>query len=87
MRNLTNPKVIALKGLLFLLLALLSAGVLFSDRPTVKNGLLLILVAWSSARFYYFTFYVMEHYVDSEFRFSGLISLARYLISKKKRPI
>jgi hypothetical protein len=87
MRNLTSPKLIALKGLLFLFLALLSAGMLLSGRPTVKEGLLLILLAWSSARFYYFAFYVMERYVDAEFRFSGLLSLARYLITKKKRPV
>jgi hypothetical protein len=38
---------------------------------------------WSFCRFYYFAFYVIEHYVDPSYRFSGLLSFALYLIQKK----
>jgi len=85
MRELTNPGWIKAKGLLFLLLGLLSATLLFVERPTLKVGLLLILAVWCFCRFYYFAFYVLERYVDPNYRFSGLLSLARYLIRAKPK--
>jgi hypothetical protein len=45
--------------------------------------LLLAIAVWCFARFYYFAFYVIEHYVDPGFRFSGLWSFARYVWSKR----
>lgn len=85
MRNLTNPAWIKAKGLLFLILGLLSAALLFFERPTAKIAVLLILAIWSLCRFYYFAFYVLERYVDPAYRFSGLLSLARYLL-RNPRP-
>ena len=85
MKDLTNPGWIKAKGFLFLLLGLLSATLLVVDHPTLKVALLLILAIWSFCRFYYFAFYVIERYVDPQYRFSGLLSLGRYLIRAKPR--
>jgi hypothetical protein len=84
MRNLTSPAWIKLKGLLFLFLGLLSAILLLFDHPTVRTAALLTVAVWSFCRFYFFAFYVLEHYVDSSFRFSGLIPFARYVISRRR---
>lgn len=84
MKNLTSAASIKAKGILFLLLGLLSATLLFFERPLLKTGLLLIIAVWSFCRFYYFAFYVIEHYVDSGYRFSGLLSFALYLIQRKR---
>jgi len=83
MRDLTSPAWIKAKGILFLLLGLLAAAPLFLERPTPRVALLLILAIWCFCRFYYFTFYVLERYVDPNYRFSGLLSLARYLLRKQ----
>ncbi len=83
MKDLTNPRWIKLKGILFLFLGLLSAALLLFEHPTLKTGLLLVLAIWCFCRFYYFAFYVIEHYVDPSYRFSGLLSFARYLIRKE----
>jgi len=40
---------------------------------------------WCFARFYYFAFYVIEHYVDGDYKFNGLGSFARYMLSKEKK--
>jgi hypothetical protein len=53
------------------------------EMPTVKVGLLLALAVWAFCRFYYFTFYVIERYVDPTFRFSGFGSFVCYLLKKK----
>jgi hypothetical protein len=80
MKELTNKKWILLKGTQFLLLGLLSSVLLILDHLTVRAALLLVLTVWCFCRFYYFAFYVIEHYVDSTYRFSGLLSPARYLM-------
>lgn len=82
MRDLTNPTWIKIKGLLFLVLGLLSATLLFLEHPTLRVALLLIIAVWCFCRFYYFAFYVIEHYVDPNYRFSGLLSFTLYLIRK-----
>lgn len=83
MKNLTSAKWIKAKGILFLLLGLLSAALLFFEHPTLKTGFLMIIAVWCFCRFYYFAFYVIEHYVDPGYRFSGLLSFALYLIQKR----
>ncbi|OLC94373.1 MAG: hypothetical protein DMG35_16020 [Acidobacteria bacterium] len=85
MQNLTNPAWIKGKGILFLLLGLLSAALLFFERPTLRVAVLLLVVVWSFCRFYYFAFYVLERYVDPTYKFSGLFSLARYLLRKPRQ--
>jgi hypothetical protein len=84
MRNLANSTWIKVKGCLFLFLGLLSGTLLFVEHPTRKAGLLLILTIWAFCRFYYFAFYVIEHYVDPNYRFTGLVSFARYLIDEER---
>jgi hypothetical protein len=46
--------------------------------------LLLGLTIWAFCRAYYFCFYVLEHYADSNFKYSGLLDLARYLLNRRK---
>jgi hypothetical protein len=84
MKDLTSARLIKAKGILFLLLGLFSASLLFFGYPTPKTGVLLVIAVWSFCRFYYFAFYVIEHYVDPSYRFSGLLSFALYLIQKKR---
>ena len=80
MTDLKSPRIIIAKGCLFLFLGCLAAGLLIAERPTLKLVVLLALTIWSFCRFYYFAFYVIEHYIDSNYKFSGLISVLRYLI-------
>jgi len=84
MKDLTDPRWIKLKGLLFLLLGILCGILLVLDQPVPKTAVLLALCVWSFCRFYYFAFYVIEHYVDPGYRFSGLWSFAQYLLKGRK---
>lgn len=83
--NITDPKVLKLKGMLFLVLGLMSAGVLLLNVPDWKILLLLTICIWAFCRFYYFAFYVLHHYADRSFQYSGLWDLARYLVTKRNR--
>jgi hypothetical protein len=79
LRDLSNPTAIMLKGGLFLVLGLLCALLLVLEQPTARFALLLALTIWGLCRFYYFAFYVIEHYVDPRYKFRGLLSFASYL--------
>lgn len=86
MGDITNPKLIYLKGFLFLLAGALASAALLLEHPTLKTAFLLGLAVWCFARFYYFAFYVIEHYVDSGYRFAGLGSFALYLLRRRREP-
>jgi hypothetical protein len=83
MKDLTNRNWIKTKGLLFLLIGIGAAVLVFLDQPDWKTAVLLVLTIWSFCRFYYFAFYVIEKYVDPAYKFSGLISFARYLVRRR----
>ena len=83
MRDLRNKSAIYLKAGLFLLIGATSAAFLLAESFSLGNLLLLGLVIWSFCRVYYFAFYVIEHYVDSSYRFAGLFSFAKYLLRRK----
>ncbi len=79
-RDITNKKLIAVKGVLFLLLGILSGGLLILDKPTITTFILLLITVWSFARFYYFMFYVITNYIDSDYKYSGIISFRQILV-------
>lgn len=79
MGDLRNPLLIKLKGLLFLAVGLLACCVLLAEHPSFRVAFLLSVAIWSFCRFYYFAFYVIEHYVDPGYRFSGLCGFTQYL--------
>ena len=84
MADIQNPRVIWIKGILFLLLGLLASVLLVLHAPSLTVAMLLCLSIWAFCRFYYFAFYVIEQYVDSNYRFSGLLSFLRYAWSRRR---
>ena len=82
--DIANPRVLYLKGGLFVFAGTLSAGLILLEHPTLKVAALLTLCVWCFARAYYFAFYVVGQYVDPGYRFSGLASFARYVL--RRRP-
>ncbi|MDD5140751.1 MAG: hypothetical protein PHY43_10885 [Verrucomicrobiales bacterium] len=84
MKDLSNPFWIKFKGLLFLCIGIVAVVLIFLDSPTLKTAGLLAVATWSFCRAYYFAFYVIEKYVDPSYKFSGLISFARYFVSRRR---
>ena len=82
-RDITNPRLLYLKGVLFLLTGTVAAVLIVLEHPTLKVALLLLLAIWCFARAYYFAFYVIQHYVDPGYRFAGLFDFARYVARKR----
>ena len=84
MSDIRSPKLLYAKGTLFLLLGILAAGLLLAERPTFKTAFLLGIAIWAFARAYYFVFYVIEHYIDGDYKFAGLTSFVKYLLGKRR---
>lgn len=87
MRNLRNPRWILVKGFLFLLAGLLSGTLLVLAHPNWKIVALLAIAVWSFCRFYYFAFYVLEKYVDPNYKFSGLIPMMSCVLWERRRKL
>ena len=83
MRDLTDPFWIKAKAVLFVIMGCSAAALILVENPSIRTGFLLTLCIWAFCRAYYFAFYVIEKYVDPQFRFSGLGSAVKYLCSRK----
>ena len=87
MGDLTSSRLIWIKGFLFLILGLLAAGLLILRTRDLTIVFLLGISVWAFCRFYYFAFYVIEHYLDAGYKFASLTSFLRYVWSRKaNRP-
>ena len=84
MRDLTDTKVLYVKGALFALCGALASLALLAEHPTLRAAALLALCVWCFARAYYFAFYVIERYADPAYRFTGLWSFARYVVRRRR---
>ena len=74
-----------LKAFLLFLTGFISSLLLVFLNFNFKTIGLLLLAIWGFCRAYYFAFYVIQHYIDSNFKYSGLIDFAKYQIKKKKQ--
>ena len=81
--DIKSPTLLKIKGILFLVLGLISVGLLILQSPNWTTTGLLLIVIWAFSRFYYFAFYVLHHYADKSFKYSGLLDLIRYLVGKR----
>jgi hypothetical protein len=83
MRDLKSPAALWLKAILFIVISVSSAVMLWLEFPTFRGAALLLLLVWASCRAYYFAFYVIHHYADPNFRYSGIWSLMTYLFQRR----
>lgn len=79
MGDLKSPRVICIKAVLFLVSGLMAAILLVIQNYHWETVFLLSVTVWSFCRLYYFLFYVVEHYVDPQFKYSGLIPMLTYM--------
>jgi len=84
MRDITSPKWLYAKAILFAVTGLLASILLLFESPTLQTGLLLVIAVWSFCRLYYFAFYVIEHYIDPGYKFAGLVDFVRYVLRGRK---
>jgi hypothetical protein len=84
MSDLTSRKWIVAKGVMFLGIAATTAILILVEAPSVRLAALLALLVWASCRFYYFLFYVLEHYVDPTMRYASLWDLVMCMRRRRR---
>jgi hypothetical protein len=89
--NITDVKLLIVKGLLFLLLGVSSALLLILRDSSFTTITLLVVAIWSSMKFYQFMFYIITNYVDSNYKdnssdelFSGVVVFVKYFIKNRR---
>jgi len=73
MPDISSPKLLYVKAGLFVLGGAMASGLILLDSLSLRTATLLALSIWCFARAYYFAFYVIENYVDGEYRYAGLV--------------
>lgn len=86
MGDIKSARLICIKGFLFLFTGLVAVLGLLAEHPNLRDAFLVVVGVWSFCRFYYFAFYVIEHYVDSSYRFAGLGSFLLYFLCRRSQP-
>ena len=84
MANIKKVWLLYLKGFLLFLTGFISSLFLVLLNFNFKTIILLLLAIWGFCRAYYFAFYVIQHYIDPTYKFSGLLDFAKYSIKKGK---
>ena len=82
--DIQSKKLIIVKGFLFAFVGALGALGIWLQIPDGRTALLLAITIWACCRFYYFAFYVIEHYVDENFKFAGLWAMVIWLWQRRK---
>jgi uncharacterized membrane protein len=82
MRDLKTSRWMWVKAVLFVVIGVVSCALILAEYPDWHVAVLLALAIWAFCRAYYFAFYVIEKHIDPEYRFSGLISVLRYLLKR-----
>lgn len=84
MPDLKSTRLMYLKAALFVTIGAVASGLLLLFAPDWRIAVLLAIAVWAFCRAYYFAFYVIEHYVDGEYKFAGLVDFVRYLLGRRQ---
>ena len=84
MADIEDSRLLYVKGGLFVLAGTLACCLILLEYPSWKLALLLALAIWAFARAYCFAFYVVQHYVDGEYRFAGLLHFLLYCLARRR---
>ena len=80
-----DPRLMWLKFWLLLIIGVPSPPrSLLCEAPHWRVAVYLALTVWAFCRAYYFTFYVIKHYIEPNYRFAGLLAFVQYLF--RRRP-
>lgn len=71
------------KGLLFLVIGLMACGGILLEAASLRVLFLMVVGVWGFCRFYYYLFYVLEHYAGRDRKYAGIFDALRYIITRK----
>lgn len=84
MTDLRNPAWMYGKAVMLVVIGVMSFCLLLLQQQVWVSAVLQAVMIWAFARAYYFAFYVIQHYIDPGFRFSGLLDFMRYVLDRRR---
>ena len=81
--DIKSRRLLIAKGLLFLILGILAIAAILFESWNLQTAVLLLIAIWAFCRFYYFLFYVLEHYAGSNRKYAGLFDAILYVLRSK----
>jgi hypothetical protein len=84
MTDIQSPRLLYVKGALLFGVGVTAAIILLIEQPYLKFSALLAISIWAFARSYYFAFYVIEHYIDDDYKYAGLFSFLRHTFRRRR---
>ena len=85
MADLKSARLMYAKAFLLAGIGVLAATLILIETRSWRIAALLAAAIWGFCRSHYFAFYVIEHYVDRRFRFSGLFDFFLYVIGLRRK--
>jgi hypothetical protein len=84
--DITQKWLLHAKGFLFLVTGLIAAGLIYFDSQNIRTIGLLAAVIWAFCRFYYYLFYVLEHYAGRDRKYAGIVDALKYILKRRGGP-
>ena len=84
-RDLTSLWWIYAKAVGFVMIGLAASALILLQMPRWDVAIYLAISIWAFARAYYFAFYVVEHYIDPNYRYAGLISFLKHIRKTRQK--
>ena len=84
-RDLTSLWWIYAKAVGFVMIGLAASALILLQMPRWDVAIYLAISIWAFARAYYFAFYVVEHYIDPNYRYAGLISFLKHIWKTRQK--
>ncbi len=82
--DLKSPTAIYFKGFSFVFICMAASALLLVEHFSWRHLFLLLVSIWAACRSYYFAFYVIQNFVDEDYKFAGIWDFARYMIGKAR---
>jgi hypothetical protein len=82
--DIKSKRLLHMKGLLFLLLGLLAAGLLLFQSQNFRTLLLLLITIRAFCRFYYYLFYVLEKYIGRDQKYAGVLDALTFIVKSSQ---
>lgn len=82
-RDLKSRPALVLKGWLFLFLGISASTLLLAEDLSLQRLALWAIATWSFCRFYYFLFYVLEHYAGRDRPYAGILDAMKWALGRR----
>ena len=81
--DIQSRRLLIAKAILFGVLGLAASVLVIVVQEAWREAIFLVIAVWAFCRLYYFLFYVIEKYIDGDYRFSGIWSAIRFLKTRE----